>query len=192
MVYPGDREAKLFCELDGSPIGDEYVTWYKVGSTTELSSRYSTSFINKTSYLHISNPSEEDVGEYRCNVDNGIGNVTSKPILFITNCTLYRPRGPLNLLVKYLILFSYNLFYFTTVEPQMTNSALMKKAAANTGADVKLYCKARGSPLPKFVWHFGDKTLLPNMTTHKYEIFTKEVNKLLMTHLYLCLYLIHR
>ncbi|XP_063995244.1 nephrin isoform X2 [Diachasmimorpha longicaudata] len=149
MVYPGDREAKLFCELDGSPIADEYVTWYKVGSTTELSSRYSTSFINKTSYLHISNPTEEDVGEYRCNVNNGIGNVTSKPILFITN-----------------------------FEPQMTNTAIMKKAAANTGSDVKLSCKARGSPLPKFVWYFGEKTLLPNMTSRKYEISRKEVSKL--------------
>ncbi|XP_011311068.1 nephrin isoform X1 [Fopius arisanus] len=149
MVYPGDREAKLFCELDGSPIGDEYVTWYKVGSTTELSSRYSTSFINKTSYLHISNPSEEDVGEYRCNVNNGIGNVTSKPILFITN-----------------------------FEPQMTNTAIMRKAAANTGSDVKLHCKARGSPLPKFVWYFGEKLLLPNMTSQKHDVSRKEVSKL--------------
>lgn len=93
-MYTPDTEAKLFCELDGSPIGDEYVTWYKVGSSSELSSRYSTSFANKTSFLHISNPSEEDVGEYRCNVNNGIGNVTSKPILFITNC-----------------MFNYHLFY---------------------------------------------------------------------------------
>lgn len=85
-VYSPDTEAKLFCELDGSPIGDEYVTWYKVGSNSGLSNRYSTSFANKTSFLHISNPSVEDVGEYRCNVNNGIGNVTSKPILFITNC----------------------------------------------------------------------------------------------------------
>lgn len=86
IVYPVDNDAKLFCELDGSPIGDEYVTWYKVGTNTELTNRYSTTFINKTSYLHIKNPNEENVGEYHCNVNNGIGNVTSKPILFITNC----------------------------------------------------------------------------------------------------------
>ncbi|XP_034948910.1 nephrin-like isoform X2 [Chelonus insularis] len=149
VVYPTDTEARLFCELDGSPIGDEYVTWYKVGSTSELSSRYSTSFTNKTSYLHISNPSEEDVGEYRCNVNNGIGNVTSKPILFITN-----------------------------FEPQITSTPLMRKAAANVKDDVKLYCKARGSPLPKFTWTFGDKTIHPNATLDKYKITRKELSKL--------------
>ncbi|KAK0090227.1 hypothetical protein PV325_002297 [Microctonus aethiopoides] len=149
VVYPSDSEAKLFCEFDGSPIGDEYVTWYKVGSTTELSSRYSTSFANKTSYLHISNPSEEDVGNYHCNINNGIGNVTSKSILFITN-----------------------------FEPQMTNTAITKKAAANVGDDVKLYCKARGSPLPKFIWSFGDKTILQNASTEKYKIIRKEQSKL--------------
>ncbi|XP_057323480.1 nephrin-like isoform X4 [Microplitis mediator] len=149
VVYTPDTEAKLFCELDGSPIGDEYVTWYKVGSSSELSSRYSTSFANKTSFLHISNPSEEDVGEYRCNVNNGIGNVTSKPILFITN-----------------------------FEPQITNTHLTRKAAANVGSDVKLYCRARGSPLPKFIWTFGDKTLSPNVTTDKYKITRKELSKL--------------
>lgn len=89
IVYPPGVEAKLFCEVDGSPIGDEYVTWQKVGSNHELPGRYSTSFVNRTSYLHIEHPSHEDVGEYRCKVNNGIGNVTSDPILFITNCTYY-------------------------------------------------------------------------------------------------------
>lgn len=89
IVYSPGIEAKLFCEVDGSPIGDEYVTWQKVGSNSELSGRYSTSFINKTSYLHIENPDQEDVGEYQCKVNNGIGNVTSEPILFITNCTCF-------------------------------------------------------------------------------------------------------
>jgi hypothetical protein len=87
IVYPPGIEAKLFCEVDGSPIGDEYVTWQKVGSNPELPGGYSTSFVNRTSYLHIDSPSQEDVGEYRCKVNNGIGNVTSDPILFITNCT---------------------------------------------------------------------------------------------------------
>lgn len=86
IVYPPGNEAKLFCEIDGSPIGDEFVTWQKVGSNQEPG-RYSTSFVNRTSYLHIEHPSQQDVGEYLCKVNNGIGNVTSDPILFITNCT---------------------------------------------------------------------------------------------------------
>ncbi|XP_076375305.1 sticks and stones isoform X2 [Megalopta genalis] len=149
MVYPPGIEAKLFCEVDGSPIGDEYVTWQKVGSNSELSGRYSTSFINKTSYLHIENPDQEDVGEYQCKVNNGIGNVTSEPVLFITN-----------------------------FKPQMMNTPLTRRAAANKGINVQLFCKARGSPLPRFSWSFNGKTLLPNVTEHKYSVTQTDLSKL--------------
>ncbi|XP_076647581.1 sticks and stones isoform X1 [Halictus rubicundus] len=149
IVYQPGVEAKLFCEVDGSPIGDEYVTWQKVGSNSELSGRYSTSFINKTSYLHIENPDQEDVGEYQCKVNNGIGNVTSEPILFITN-----------------------------FKPQMMNTPLTRRAAANKGINAQLYCKARGSPLPRFTWSFNGKTLLPNATEHKYSITHSDLSKL--------------
>jgi hypothetical protein len=88
VIYPTGVEAKLFCEVEGSPIGIEYITWYKQGTNlTNLDDHYSTYFSNKTSYLRIKNPNHKDVGEYRCNVNNGISNVTSEPILFITNCT---------------------------------------------------------------------------------------------------------
>ncbi|XP_029178858.1 nephrin-like isoform X3 [Nylanderia fulva] len=149
IVYPPDVEAKLFCEVDGSPIGDEYVTWQKVGSNPELPGRYSTSFVNRTSYLHIEHPSQEDVGEYRCKVNNIIGNVTSDPILFITN-----------------------------FKPEMTNTPLTRKAAANKGINVQLFCKARGSPLPRFTWIFNGKTLLPNATENKYSITHSDLSEL--------------
>ncbi|KAG5319172.1 NPHN protein, partial [Pseudoatta argentina] len=149
IVYPPGIEAKLFCEVDGSPIGDEYVTWQKIGSNPELPGRYSTSFINRTSYLHIENPSQEDVGEYRCKVNNGIGNITSDPILFITN-----------------------------FKPEMTNTPLTRKAAANKGINVQLFCKARGSPLPHFTWIFNGKTLLPNATEDKYSITHSDLSEL--------------
>ncbi|XP_077276716.1 sticks and stones isoform X2 [Temnothorax americanus] len=149
IVYPPGIEAKLFCEVDGSPIGDEYVTWQKIGSNPELPGRYSTSFVNRTSYLHIEYPSQEDVGEYRCKVNNGIGNVTSDPILFITN-----------------------------FKPEMTNTPLTRKAAANKGINVQLFCKARGSPLPRFTWIFNGKTLLPNATEDKYSITHSDLSEL--------------
>ncbi|EZA58762.1 Nephrin [Ooceraea biroi] len=149
IVYPPGIEAKLFCEVDGSPIGDEYVTWQKVGSNPELPGGYSTSFVNRTSYLHIDSPSQEDVGEYRCKVNNGIGNVTSDPILFITN-----------------------------FKPEMTNTPLTRKAAANKGINVQLFCKARGSPLPRFTWTFNGKTLLPNATENKYSITHSDLSEL--------------
>lgn len=67
-------------------MDQNFVSWYKVGSNVDFSSRYSTSFENSTSYLHIRDPGQEDVGEYQCVVNNGIGNDTSSPILFLTNC----------------------------------------------------------------------------------------------------------
>lgn len=73
--------------------------------------------------------------------------------------------------------FFFFFFNFILVEPQITNNHLTRKAAANVGSDVKLYCRARGSPLPKFIWTFNDKTLSPNITTDKYKITRKEVNK---------------
>ncbi|XP_020290195.1 nephrin isoform X2 [Pseudomyrmex gracilis] len=149
IVYPPGVEAMLFCEVDGSPISDEYVTWQKVGSNPELPGRYSTSFVNRTSYLHIEHPSQEDVGEYRCKVNNGIGNATSDPILFITN-----------------------------FKPEMTNTPLTRKAAANKGINVQLFCKARGSPLPRFTWIFNGKTLLPNATENKYSITHSDLSEL--------------
>lgn len=149
IVYPPGIEAKLFCEVDGSPISDEFVTWQKIGSNPELPGRYSTSFVNRTSYLHIEYPSQEDVGEYRCKVNNGIGNVTSDPILFITN-----------------------------FKPEMTNTPLTRKAAANKGINVQLFCKARGSPLPHFTWIFNGKTLLPNATEDKYSITHSDLTEL--------------
>lgn len=57
----------------------------------------------------------------------------------------------------------------------MSNTAITRKSAANVNSDVKLYCKARGSPLPKFVWTYGEKTLSPNTTSDKYKISRKEV-----------------
>ncbi|XP_015599513.1 nephrin isoform X4 [Cephus cinctus] len=149
IVYPANTEAKLFCEVDGSPIGDAYVTWYKEGSASKLSGRYFTSFSNKTSYLHIENPGQEDVGEYQCNVNNGISNVTSEPILFITD-----------------------------FKPEMANPPLTRKAAANKGTNARLYCKAQGSPLPLFTWIFNGKTLLPNQTDQKYNVNHTEISKL--------------
>ncbi|XP_046619486.1 nephrin isoform X3 [Neodiprion virginianus] len=149
VVYPPDSEAKLWCEVDGSPIGDSYITWYKVGSNVDLSRRFLTTFTNKTSYLHIMEPSREDIGEYQCNVNNGISNVTSRPILFVTN-----------------------------FKPEIESSPLTRKAAANKGAKVHLTCKARGSPMPKFTWIFSGRQLLPNRTDNKYDIVQTELTQL--------------
>ncbi|XP_058810158.1 nephrin isoform X2 [Phymastichus coffea] len=150
VVYPAGNEAKLFCEVEGSPLGAEYVSWYKDGTNVaELGGHYITYFANKTSFLRIRRPTERDVGEYKCNINNGINNVTSEPILFITN-----------------------------FKPEMANSHLTKKAAVNSGASAQLYCKARGSPLPQFTWVFNGKPILSNMTDYKYKLTYMNLSEL--------------
>jgi len=62
------------------------------------------------------------------------------------------------------------------VKPEMTNTPLTRKAAANKGISVHLYCKARGSPLPRFSWIFNRKTLSPNTTENKYSITHSDVS----------------
>lgn len=68
----------------------------------------------------------------------------------------------------------------------MTNTPLTRKAAANKGISVHLYCKARGSPLPRFSWVFNRKTLSPNTTENKYSITHSDVS-----HFIRCTYLLN-
>lgn len=68
------------------------------------------------------------------------------------------------------------LVLLCAVKPEMTNTPLTRKAAANKGINVQLFCKARGSPLPRFTWIFNGKTLLPNATENKYSITHSDVS----------------
>lgn len=68
----------------------------------------------------------------------------------------------------------------------MTNTPLTRKAAANKGINVRLFCKARGSPLPHFTWIFNGKTLLPNATEDKYSITHSDVSRFIR-----CTYLLN-
>lgn len=68
------------------------------------------------------------------------------------------------------------LVLLCAVKPEMMNTPLTRKAAANKGINVQLFCKARGSPLPRFTWIFNGKTLLPNATEDKYSITHSDVS----------------
>lgn len=177
-VYPPDAEAKLWCLIDGSPIDESHITWYKDGTIIEQNRKFVTSFVNKTSFLQIVNPGRDEVGKYQCNVNNGISNVTSKPILFITNCKyMNKINVLLNLFLSILSSNSFMIFFLVliSVKPETNNTALTRKAAADRGASVELTCAARGSPMPKFTWHFAGKQLQPNRTDHKYSVVYNEV-----------------
>lgn len=78
------------------------------------------------------------------------------------------------------------LVLLCTVKPEMTNTPLTRKAAANKGINVQLFCKARGSPLPRFSWIFNGKTLLPNTTVDKYSITHSDVSRFIR-----CTYLLN-
>lgn len=58
----------------------------------------------------------------------------------------------------------------------MANSPLTRKAAAVRGVNAQLFCKARGSPLPEFLWYFNGKALLPNLTEYKYGFTSSNVS----------------
>lgn len=78
------------------------------------------------------------------------------------------------------------LVLLCAVKPEMTNTPLTRKAAANKGINVQLFCKARGSPLPRFTWIFNGKTLLPNATEDKYSITHSDVSRFIR-----CTYLLN-
>ena len=81
MVLPGE-DGILKCSVDANPIDDEMITWYREGF--DLSSgRVSTFTRNGTSYLTVHNATKEDIGQFQCRADNGVGQATATAALLV-------------------------------------------------------------------------------------------------------------
>lgn len=97
--------------MTGNPLTAEHIRWER--KNYNMNSRTITfEPRNLTSYLHIEKATREDVGNFQCIVDNGIGGETRQDIM---------------LLVKF--------------KPEIDNSPTLAKSASNTGQVGKLTCK---------------------------------------------------
>ena len=97
-----------------------------------------------TSLLIVYDVDRNDVGLYKCIVNNGIGGDVTKTIELIKECKL---------VLRLFLLFDLK-FHFS-VTPQIIALPKFSKAAGNHGNSVSLYCYIRAEPKPKVTWFFG-------------------------------------
>lgn len=74
----------MSCSAEGNPLSDDSIQW-KREDFPDFNARTSVMYDkNGTSYLRISGVTREDLGNFECVVNNGIGsNSTSKNVMLI-------------------------------------------------------------------------------------------------------------
>ncbi|XP_045485329.1 nephrin isoform X2 [Pieris rapae] len=136
-VSSPNEDAVLACTATGNPLASDHIRWER--RDYDLSSR-SVTFDqrNQTSFLTIDKSSREDVGNFTCVVDNGIGGEDRQEVMLV---------------VKF--------------KPEMDTSPSLIKSATNVGQVGRLTCKCKSAPAPNFTWSkSGNK--LPVNTSTKY------------------------
>ncbi|KAI5705413.1 hypothetical protein M8J75_014719 [Diaphorina citri] len=157
VVAPGDT-AELWCQLDGSPLLPEHVTWRRprgqdpsglgagLGAHGNLDGAV-LSFKNNIAYLTLSGVEKKDMGAFECSVFNGLGN---------------RTRASPFLVVKH--------------EPEMIELPHLMKSASKRGQDARLVCRASGAPKVNFKWTRDGVPIPGNDTKRKYTIQVNQLN----------------
>lgn len=83
MIVNAKEDATLSCTVDGNPLDENTISW-KRDDFPDFSTRTSVMYDkNGTSYLRISQVTREDLGNFQCTADNGVGNATVKNVMLI-------------------------------------------------------------------------------------------------------------
>lgn len=83
MIVNSKEDATLSCTADGNPLDENTIVW-KRDNFPDFSARTSVMYDkNGTSYLRISHVTREDLGNFQCIADNGVGNATIKNVMLI-------------------------------------------------------------------------------------------------------------
>lgn len=77
----------LSCTAEGKPLNEEHIRWERIGY--DMKTKTTTTFVNGTSYLHITDTDRDDVGSFRCIADNRVANPTSRDVLLIVKCKYF-------------------------------------------------------------------------------------------------------
>ncbi|KAJ8969698.1 hypothetical protein NQ317_004131 [Molorchus minor] len=148
VIVNPKEDATLSCTCDGNPLADDTITWKK-SDMRDFDVRTSTTYDkNGTSYLRISGVTREDLGVFKCIVNNGIGNATSKDVMLI---------------VKH--------------KPEIDEQPIFMKFASDGGDTGKLICRSQASPLARYTWARNGSPITAN-TTGKYYTTFKQINQL--------------
>lgn len=82
IVNPSE-DATLSCTAEGNPLNDDTITWRRENYPDFDIKTMITYDKNGTSYLRIGSVTREDLGNFQCVVNNGIGNQTIREVLLI-------------------------------------------------------------------------------------------------------------
>lgn len=102
---------KIVILLLGNPLTGEHIKWERKGYTIN-DDMVSFDQKNSTSHLKVLTPTREDVGNFECVVDNGIGTQQRKDVMLV---------------VKF--------------KPEMDVAPNLAKSASNVGQVGRLVCK---------------------------------------------------
>ncbi|XP_052747865.1 nephrin isoform X2 [Galleria mellonella] len=142
IVNPNE-DAVLSCTATGNPLTSEHIKWERKGQM--LDSKHVTfDPKNFTSHLQILKATRDDVGDYSCVVDNGIGNKAKQDVMLV---------------VKF--------------KPEMDSSPSLVKSASNVGQVGRLTCKCKAAPAPNFTWSKNGAKLPVNTSTKYFAEFHK-------------------
>ncbi|KAK9885754.1 hypothetical protein WA026_013625 [Henosepilachna vigintioctopunctata] len=149
VIASPKEDATLSCSAEGNPLSDDTITWRR-NDFEDFSARTSIMYDkNGTSHLRITSVTREDLGNFECVVNNGVGNnSTSKNVMLI---------------VKH--------------KPEIDEHPTLMKFASDAGNTGKLICKAQASPLAKFSWARNGSPIAPN-TTSKYFATFRQIDVL--------------
>ncbi|XP_041985986.1 nephrin isoform X2 [Aricia agestis] len=149
IVAPNE-DAVLACTATGNPLTSDHITWQR--QDYDLSTHTITfEPRNQTSFLLIERATREDVGNFECVVNNGIGGES---------------RQEVTLVVKF--------------KPEMNTSSILAKSASNAGQVGRLTCKCKSAPAPNFTWSKSGMKLPVNTST-KYYAETRRIDAVTYT-----------
>ncbi|XP_037292504.1 nephrin-like [Manduca sexta] len=138
-----NEDAILSCTATGNPLTSDHIRWERKGYKIDPKS-VTFEPRNSTSYLHINQPTREDVGNFKCVVDNGIGGESKENVMLI---------------VKF--------------KPEMDSAPNLAKSASNVGQVGRLTCKCKSAPAPNFTWSKTGSTLPVNTSTKYFAEYHK-------------------
>ncbi|XP_049881989.1 nephrin [Pectinophora gossypiella] len=138
-----NEDAMLSCTATGNPLTAEHIRWERKGYDIDARS-VTFDPKNLTSYLLIEKASREDVGNFECVVDNGIGGETRQEAMLV---------------VKF--------------KPEIDTSPSLVKSASNVGQVGRLSCRCKSAPPPNFTWSKNGAKLPVNTSTKYFAEYHK-------------------
>ncbi|XP_060807924.1 nephrin [Amyelois transitella] len=137
-----DEDVVLSCSATGNPLSKEHIKWIREGYDTESKTTFDPNTL--TSYLTVPKANKDDVGKFKCEVYNGLGDRDSKEVMLV---------------VKF--------------KPAMDNSPKIAKSASNVGHVARLICKCKAVPAPSFTWSKNGMKLPVNTSTKYFAEYYK-------------------